>query len=271
MNHRLSFSLIALGTVCVLCAGMLFTGTLRGQAPPAPQPPAPQQTPAQPAAPEQAGTATPPQSPPKVAAADLSLSNASLNDVVERLGRLLHIVLILPPAPGLVGSISINSYGAVKDLDARNLLDLILRINGYAMVQEGDQYRVFKMDLAMTQPVPLVLNGRDVPADDQLVLDMIFLKYVSVTELTKVLNEFKGESAKIISYEPANLMFILDSGRNLERLRDIIAQFDNDVFTNQRVHLSELKNARPSDLEKQLDTILKGLSLDPKNSTVRFL
>ena len=53
--------------------------------------------------------------------------------------------LVLPPAPGLVGSISINSYGETKGLDARNLLDMILRINGYAMVQEGDLYRVFKM------------------------------------------------------------------------------------------------------------------------------
>ena len=129
-----------------LVAALLCVPLAWGQASP-PAPPAPQQT----AGAAQAAAA-PAQPAPKVSAADLALSNASLNDVVDRLGRLLHIVLVLPKE-GLAGSISINSYGETKDLDARNLLDLILRINGYAMQQEGDVYRVFRLADAMSQPL----------------------------------------------------------------------------------------------------------------------
>ncbi len=53
------------------------------------------------------------------------------------------------------GSVSINSYGETRSLDARNLLEMILRINGYALVQEGEVYRVVKMLDAMHQPVPI--------------------------------------------------------------------------------------------------------------------
>ena len=282
MIKRLASSLAIRVAAWPLCAGLFCAEMLCGQAQPAPPQPVPPQAgaPAQPAAPAPVPAQQPPADQPaaaapapgpRVSAADLALSNASLTDVVDRLARLLHIVLVLPPAPGLVGSISINSYGETKDLDARNLLDMILRINGYAMQQEGDEYRVFKMADAMSQPIPITVNGRSLPEDDQIALDMIFLKYVTVTELSKVLNEFKGESAKIVTYEPANLLFILDSGRSLQRLRSIIAQFDSDAFNKQRVHLYELKEARPSDVEKELDTILKGISLDAKNSTVHFL
>ena len=38
---------------------------------------------------------------------------------------------------------------------------------------------------------------------------------------------------------------------------ELIALFDSDTFANQRVRLFEVKNARPSDLVKDLENILK--------------
>ncbi len=102
-------------------------------------------------------------------------------------------------------------------------------------------------------------------------LNLVFLKYVTVEELVKVLNEFQGDNALIRFYAPANLLFILDSRRNMRRLMELIALFDSDTFANQRVRLFEVKNARPSDLVKELDNILKSISLDSKNSPVKFL
>lgn len=262
MNLRVR-SVAILGVCLGLCAPKFLA-----QAPPAQQqPPAPA-----PAAPQQPAPQAPPPAPgPQVSGADLTLNNASLNDVVDRLARLLRITLVLPPAPGLSGSISITSYGETKSLDARNLLEMILRINGYAIVQEGDIYRVVKMIDALHQPIPIASNPQNIPEDDQIMLDMIFLKYVTVDELTKVLDQFKGENASIISYAPANLLFILDSRRNMNRMLDLIRQFDSDVFTGQRVRVYELEQARPSDMAKDLDTVLKSISLDAKTSTVHFL
>src|ERR1700689_419865 len=130
------------------------------QAPPAPQPP-PQTTTPQ--------TTTPQTPAPQVSAADLALQNAALSEVVDRLARQLHYVLVPPPG-GLVGTVTINSYGETRNLDARNLLDLILRINGYAGVEEGEVYRVVKMADVMHQPVPIQTAGKGIPEDDQIML-----------------------------------------------------------------------------------------------------
>jgi general secretion pathway protein D len=57
----------------------------------------------------------------------------------------------------------------------------------------------------------------------------------------------------------------------MRRLMDLIDMFDSDTFANARVRLFEVKNSRPSDIVKDLDNVLKSISLDSKSGTVRFL
>jgi general secretion pathway protein D len=218
--------------------------------------------------PAQAAPATPPQT-PLVPIGNLSLQNASLVEVIDQLARQLHINYILDPA--VKGGVIMNTYGSTANLDARNLLDLVLRINGAGMVQEGEVYRIVPLKDATKIPLRLEVNAKNIPVDDQIMLNLVFLKYVTVEELTKVLAEFTGENATIYSYAPSNLLFIQDSRRNMRRTMELIQLFDSDAFANQRVRLFGLKNTKPSDLVKDLDNVLKAVSLDGKATTVRFL
>ena len=201
----------------------------------------------------------------------LNLQNVSLTEVVDALARQLHMNLIYDVK--VSGSVTLNTYGETRDLDARNLLDQILRINGLAITQAGEIYHVVALKEISHQPLrPQTLSdAKNIPQDDQVMLNLVFLKYVTVDELMKVLDEFKGDSALLRSYPPANLLFIEDSRRNMRRLMELIAEFDSDMFANSRVRLFEVKNARPSDIVKELDNILKSISLDAKTSTVKFL
>lgn len=259
-----------------------FPNQPQPQAQPAPQPQA--QPPAQPAqaapqpaqpaaqpAPAQPPATTPqqPAAPAPVRIGNLSLQNASLTEVIDQLARQLHINYILDPA--VKGSIVLNTYGETDKLDARNLLDLILRINGAGMVKEGEIYRIVPLKDAPRLPLHPDIDAKNIQQDDQLMLNMIFLKYVTVEELSKVLGEFIGENATMYSYAPANLLFILDSRRNMSRTMELISLFDSDTFANQRVRLFEVKNTRPSDIQKDLENVLKAVSLDGKTATVRFL
>ncbi len=224
------------------------------------------QAPQQPAQPQPAQ----PQQPEPVPIGNLSIPNGSLKEVVDQLARALKINVILDPK--LAGTVSIQTYGEVRNLDARNLLELILRINGFGMVQDGDIFRIVQMRDVLKQPIPFSrLNGNEIPEDDQIMLNLIFLKYVTVDELTKVIDPFTGDNAVTLAYPPANLLFVLDSRRNLKRLMSLISMFDSDMFANERVRLFELKNARPSDMQKDLESVLKSISLDQKNSTIKFL
>lgn len=270
-----------------LAAGLLAGRVLQAQQfPPLPgfpnqQPVQQAQPPAQPAPapaaqpPAQAAPPTAAQQPPAAAEpapvriGNLSLQNASLTQVIDQLARQLHINYILDPA--VKGSIVLNTYGDTENLDARNLLELILRINGAGMIKEGEIYRIVPLKDAPRLPLHPEIDAKNIQEDDRIMLNMIFLKYVTVEELTKVLGEFVGENATMYSYAPANLLFILDSRRNMRRTMELISLFDSDTFANQRVRLFEVKNTRPSDVQKDLENVLKAVSLDGKTATVRFL
>jgi len=214
--------------------------------------------------------ATAPQAAPKPAPmGSLNLENASLTAVIDQLARLLKLNVIVDPA--VKGSITLNTYGDTANLDPRNLLEMILRINGFGLIQDGELYRVIPLKSISHLPMHPEINPKNIPEDDQTILNLVFLKYVSVDELTKVLGEFSGENSQMFPYAPANLLFLLDSRRNMRRTMELIAQFDSDAFANQRVRLFEVKNVKPSDVVKDLDNILKSISLDAKTSTVHFL
>ena len=211
-----------------------------------------------------------PQPPPPVPIGNINIANGSLREVVNQLAQTLKINII--PDPKLAGNVTINTYGELRNLDARNLLEMILRINGFGMVADGDLYRIVSMKDVLKQPIPIQrLDSKDIPEDERIILNLIFLKYVTVDELVKVIDPFTGDNAVMLPYAPANLLFILDSGRNMKKLMELISLFDSDTFANQRVRLFELKNARPSDMEKDLQPILESISLDPKNSPIKFL
>jgi general secretion pathway protein D len=248
----------------VVIAGIFGLALLSGQAPPpatAPQAPA---TPPQPAAAPQT-----PAAPAKIPMGSTNLENASLTLVIDQLARLLKLNIIVDPA--VKGNITLNTYGDPSGLDARNMLEMILRINGFGLIQDGDLYRVIPLNKISHLPMHPEINQKNIPEDDQTVLNLVFLKYVNVDELTKVLKEFAGENSDMIAYPPANLLFLLDSRRNMRRTMELIAEFDSDTFANQRVRLFEVKNVKPSDVAKDLDNIFKSISLDAKTSPVRFI
>lgn len=224
-----------------------------GQAPPATAPQVP---------------ATPPAG-VKIPMGSTNLENASLTLVIDQLARLLKLNIIVDPL--VKGSITLNTYGDPSGLDARNMLELILRINDFGLIQDGQLYRVIPLKKILHLPMHPEIDQKNIPEDDQTILNLVFLKYVNVDELAKVLKEFVGENSDMISYPPANLLFLLDSRRNMRRTMELINEFDSDTFANQRVRLFEVKNVKPSDLAKDLDNIFKSISLDAKSSPVRFI
>jgi general secretion pathway protein D len=292
-NAQLKF--VALLLSSALWAQVLPPGFNRPVAPPKPQqqqqqPPAPnpaKPTPAKPApatpaaptpapgaAPQPAPAATQPppaqSAPPVTPTGGLNLQNASLTEVIDILARQMKINYILDPR--VKGGVTINTYGETKNIDGRTLLDMILRINGAAMVQVGDIYRI--VPLADVQRLPGLkpeLNGKPVDEDDRTMLNLLFLKYATVDELSKVLEHFLDPYGKMWSFPAANLLMIQDTRRNMRRLMDLVSLFDNDTFANQRVRLFEVKNGRPSDVVKELESILKSISLNEKASPVRLM
>lgn len=217
---------------------------------------------------------TQPAAPAPTVPGGLNLNNASLLEVVNLLAQDLHINYIVDPAVKN-GTVTINTYGQVRDVDVRPLLETILRMNGLAMVQVGNIYRIVPAANVARQPVSPISQSdpSKISDDERLVLNLVFLRYMTAAEMQKILLPFIGEGAQLTNYDPANLLIILDNSRNMRRTLELISMFDSDTFVGQRVRPFEVKNGRPSDLVKELDDIFKAYALSSEKGTgaVRFL
>jgi general secretion pathway protein D len=204
----------------------------------------------------------------------LNLNNASLLEVINMLAQDLHISYILDSSVR-GGSVTINTYGPIRDVDLRPLLETILRMNNLAMVQAGNIYRIIPIANIARQPVSPVreTDPSKISDDERLVLNLVFLRYVSSAEMQKILAPFMGDGAQLTSYDGANLLIMLDNSRNMKRTLELINMFDSDTFAGQRVHSFDVKNGRPSDLTKELDEIFKAYALagDNGKSPIHFL
>lgn len=271
-----------MGIRTILLCTMLAAGAWAQQPAPAskPEPAAPAKPePAAQAKPEPPATQAPAQAKPVTAPVQaepapgggfvLNLQNASLVDVIDVLARRLKINYILDPR--VKGSVTLNTYGELRAVDVRPLLETILRINGAAMVQVGEFYRIVPAGDVPRLPLAPQTDIKTFPEDERMLMNLVFLKYATVGELTKLLQPFLGEGAVVTSYDPANLLIILDNARNMRRTMELIALFDSDTFAAQRVRLFETKHSRPSDIAKELENIFKSISLAEKTSPVRFM
>jgi general secretion pathway protein D len=240
-------------------ASFAFTSFLWAQ--PA-APPAPAQPPA-------TAPATAPATPAAGALGGLNFYNVSLVEVIDILAQKLKINYILDPKVN--GKVTINTYGDIKPVDVRQLLDTILRINGAVMVQVGDLYRIVPAADAVRLPISPRVAGGDLPAGEEVVLNLVFLQYASVNEMKTLIDPFLGEGKTLVVYEAANLLIILDNARNMRRTMELIALFDNDTFATKRVRLFQVEHGRPSDMAKELETVFKAFALSEKNAAVKFM
>jgi general secretion pathway protein D len=251
-----------IASTCVLALASAW-----GQAPP-PAAPAPAQTP-----PAQAPPAAAPAPAPRVVGA-VNFNNQPLLEVINVLAQELHINYILD-ASVRGGTVTINTYGAGQGVELRPLFETILRMNNLAMVQAGDIYRIVPLANIARQPVqPISQTDPSKVADDErLVLNLVFLRFVTSGEMAKVLAPFIGDGGQLQSYDPANLLIILDNSRNMRRTLELVAMFDSDAFAGQRVRAFEVRNGRPSDIAKELEEIFKAYSLSggKGNGAVQFL
>ena len=200
----------------------------------------------------------------------LNLQNANLLEVIDQLARTLKINYILDSRAPRSG-VTLNTYGEAKDIDARALLDTILRINGLAMVQAGSIWRIVPLAELARMPLRPEVDASNIPEDDRPMLNLVFLKYANVDELSKLIGEFLGPDGKAWAYAPANLLLVLDSRRSMRRTMEMVSLFDSDVLAKQRVRLFETRYSRPADLAKEIEGLLKSMSLSKDAASVKLI
>lgn len=199
--------------------------------------------------------------------------DAELLDVVDVIAQQLGINYI--PDPSIEGAtVTINTYGTLRVRDLKPLLETILRMNGFAMVEVGNFHRLVPAGSVGQLPVsPADAAGAELPDDERMVLSVIRLNYSTATDLVAVLQPFFGQGAQVSVVDQANTILLLDNSRNMRRTMELVALFDTEEMAAQRVRLVEVENGLASQLTQELQSVFDSLSLstEPSQSPIQFV
>ena len=199
----------------------------------------------------------------------LNVVDADVREVVRMvLEDTLGVNYIIDPAVG--GTITVQTSRPVPAVDVPAMLDAILRVNGAALLQVGDLFKVVPLDQALTgAPAPDIhpLPDAGRPGFSILVAPV---RFVSAAELATLLEPFVPPGGSLQVDAERNLLLLAGSAADLATLTDLVTMFDVDWLEGMSFGLFPLEFARPAPLVAELDQLF-ALEAGPVSGVVRFV
>ena len=214
------------------------------------------------------GAQEPPPAPQDEAPISLFLDNADIHQIIQIIGETLGINYVVDP--NIQGTVNINTAGNLQRSDLLPILETILRINGATIVQNGNFYEIVPATAALRQALPVQDDAQPLRVDDQFVIQVVRMKFVSASEMSQLLSPYLSEGANIVVREAGNILLVTERRGNLLKLLEIVDVFDTNVFEGERVRLFPVENNLAADLVQDLVTVFAGYALS-ENGAIRFV
>lgn len=210
----------------------------------------------------------PPAQADAAATIQLDLDNTDLHTVVRIIADALDINYIIDPT--VKGTVNVSTFGTLQRSDLLPILEAILKLNGATSIRTGNFYQIVPAGSAVRQPLT-VQDARATSPDDQIVLQIVRMRFVAAAEMAKLLTPYVSDGGNIGIHETGNILLISDRGTNLRKLLEIVDIFDTNAFEGERIQLLTVKNALARDIVDDLKTIFSGYALSEKATAIRFV
>lgn len=148
-----------------------------------------------------------------------NFKDTDLKSFIETVGANLNKTIIM--GPGVQGKVSIRTMTPLNERQYYQLFLNLLEAQGYAVVpMENDVLKVVKSSAAKVEPLPLVGEGSDNYAGDEMVTKVVPVRNVSVRELAPILRQMidSAGSGNVVNYDPSNVIMLTGRASVVERL-----------------------------------------------------
>ncbi|MFT3803064.1 MAG: type II secretion system secretin GspD [Burkholderiaceae bacterium] len=193
---------------------------------------------------------------PALAADDpisLNFKDAEIDSVVGAYGHLLNRTFIIDPR--VRGKITLETPRPVSREQAYELLQAALRMQGFAIVDNGGLAKVVPEADAKLQSGPVTVPGTARASQgDQVVTQIFRLQHESASNLVPVLRPLITPNNTITAYPNNNSLVITDYAANVQRLARIISSLDGP--TSSEVEIVPIRNALASDIAVTLTKLI---------------
>ncbi len=264
----------------VLLALIIGTATALAQTPtPGPTQPAPSPAPSGPALP--APSVSPPTLPspgpipnhrpeaqaqisrpaPKRGEISFNFDDADVYSVIQTIfGGVLRYNYIIDPK--VKGRVNFRSVAPVAKEDVLPLMEVILRLNGIGIIEEGGLYRIIPIADMAREPSTVAIGRTPeaIPLTGKGLLQVVPVKYFTSTEMVRVLTPFMSANAVIVDVPKINYLILVDTDANIKRLLQLVEIFDSEQLKQikPQVFVYPVQNCKAKDLANLLQQIFLG-------------
>ena len=189
---------------------------------------------------------------------------AVINSVM---GDLLHENYSI--AQGVKGNVSFSTSKPVNKKQALSILETLLSWTDNAMIRQGQRYVILPANQAVAGK--LVPEMRVSQPSNGLSARLFPLRYISATEMQKLLKPFARENAFLLVDPARNVLSLAGTPDELANYQDTIDTFDVDWLKGMSVGVFGLQRASVAELMPELQKMFGPDSGMPLAGMVRFL
>jgi len=200
--------------------------------------------------------------------ATFNFEGESLHAVVKAiLGDMLGQNYVI--APGVQGTVTLATPKPVSPAEALNLLEMVLGWNNARLVYSGGRYNIVPGDQALAGNVaartgaPSTARGFEVRT--------VPLKYVSATEMEKILKPYARPNAIVNVDNSRNVITVGGSRAELENYLRTIEVFDVDWLSGMSVGVFPLQSGKATRVVADLEKVFGEQSKSPVAGMFRFM
>jgi type II secretory pathway component GspD/PulD (secretin) len=190
-----------------------------------------------------------------------NFDDADIFSVIQTIfGDVLRVNYIVDP--NVKGRVNFRSVAPVAKENVLPLMEVILRLNGIAVVEEGGLYRIIPIGDISKEPTPIGI-GREsetVKITGKALLQVVPVRYIISSELVKLLTPFLSKNAVIVDVPKINYIIIVDTDANVKRLLQLVEIFDSEQLkrVKPKVFVYPVQNSKAKDVAALLQQIFLG-------------
>jgi len=181
------------------------------------------------------------------------------------MAEILRINYIIDPR--VKGVVNIHTSGQLSAENTFPIFQSILRLNGATAVKKDGVYEIVPLADAKKLPQPPLTTREPgkAPSEERYIIQIVSLKYIPATEVSKMIKPFLSDGADIVEHPPSNTLIIGDLASNVKKSVDIINLFDLDIFADLRVRIYPILNADANEVAKEMDKIFTSFEVSTKS------
>ncbi len=186
----------------------------------------------------------------------INFDGADLREVINAVSRMTGQNFLIDPA--VKGTVTIVAPRRVPRAQAFEVLQAILELHGFALVPGDNAYKVVQARTAAQKDIPVCVGRDHCPGftEDQLVTQLIPLRYAEAQGLTGILQSLVSRDSNMVAHPNTNTIIMTDSSANIRRILRIVDQIDVSGY-QENITIIALKYARADQIAQTLREALE--------------